>query len=78
MVLDVSPHGCSFSKNIQIQVVFECSQNEDFFSPILVLFSALRVLGVVVAEEDLGVDEVAEGSDDGFEHVCCFLSVVCD
>jgi hypothetical protein len=52
--------------------VFECSQNEDFFSPILVLFSALRLLGVFVAEEDLGVDEVAEVGDDGFEHVLLF------
>ena len=49
-------------------MVFERCQVEDFFSPILILFSALGLLGVVVAEKDLGVDEVVEVDEDGFEH----------
>ena len=49
--------------------MLERCQVEDFFSPILVLFLTLGLLGVVVAEKDLGVDEVVEVDEDGFEHV---------
>lgn len=59
-------------------MVFERCQDKDFFSPILVLFLTLRLLGVVFAEEDLGVDEVVEVDDDGFEHVVVLVVVDVD
>jgi hypothetical protein len=55
--------------------VFVRCQDEDFFSPTLVLFLALGLLGVVFAEEDLGVDEVVEVDGDGLEHVVVLVVV---
>ena len=52
--------------------MFDRSQDEDFFSPTLVLFSAFRLIGVLFADEDLGVDEGVDVGDDGFEHVLLF------
>ena len=49
-------------------MVFECCQDENFFSPTLVLFLTLGLFSVVFAEENLGVDEGVEVVDDGFEH----------